>query len=85
VYRGNQAGKLLGCMSYVTDLYVCGWQQRAGELVNVLNEADQVVPPELMKFGTHVKKKESKLYGAHFKDVDMNAKATKTTFGDDSD
>ncbi|ONM52916.1 DEAD-box ATP-dependent RNA helicase 5 [Zea mays] len=29
----------------------------AGELVNVLREADQVVPPALMKFGTHVKKK----------------------------
>jgi ATP-dependent RNA helicase DBP3 len=25
--------------------------------VNVLREADQVVPPALMKFGTHVKKK----------------------------
>jgi ATP-dependent RNA helicase DBP3 len=53
--------------------------------VNVLNEAKQPVPPDLLKFGTHVKKKESKLYGAHFKDVDMNAKATKTTFGNESD
>eukprot|EP00959_Pyramimonas_sp_CCMP1952_P191786 4010426-Pyramimonas_sp.AAC.1 len=26
-----------------------------------------------------------KWYGAHFKDVDMNVKATKVTFGDDSD
>jgi ATP-dependent RNA helicase DBP3 len=25
------------------------------------------VPPELLKFGTHVKKKEHSLYGAHFK------------------
>mmetsp|Transcript_15410 Transcript_15410/g.21251 ORF Transcript_15410/g.21251 Transcript_15410/m.21251 type:complete len:555 (+) Transcript_15410:148-1812(+) len=58
---------------------------RAGELVNVLREAKQDVPSELLKFGTHVKKKESKLYGAHFKDVDMNLKAKKTTFGDSDD
>lgn len=29
----------------------------AGELVNVLREAGQVVPASLLKFGTHVKKK----------------------------
>jgi ATP-dependent RNA helicase DBP3 len=55
----------------------------AGELVNVLREADQVVPPALMKFGTHVKKKESKIYGTHFKEITADApKATKITFGD---
>lgn len=32
-------------------------QGLAGELVNVLREAGQVVPPALTKFGTHVKKK----------------------------
>jgi ATP-dependent RNA helicase DBP3 len=58
---------------------------RAGELINVLREAGQKVPEELMKFGTTVKKKESKLYGSHFKDVDFTAKATKTTFGDSDD
>ncbi|KAI3961536.1 hypothetical protein MKX01_001272 [Papaver californicum] len=57
----------------------------AGELVNVLREAGQVVPESLMKFGTHVKKKESKLYGAHFKEITADApKATKITF-DNSD
>lgn len=55
----------------------------AGELVNVLREADQVVPPALMKFGTHVKKKESKIYGSHFKELTADApKSTKITFGD---
>lgn len=39
----------------------------AGELVNVLREAGQTVPADLLKFGTHVKKKEHALYGAHFK------------------
>lgn len=58
---------------------------RAGELINVLREANQTVPEELMKFGTHVKKKEHKLFGAHFKDVDMSKKATKKTFDSDSD
>lgn len=53
---------------------------RAGELANVLREAGAEVPKELTNFGTHVKKKESKLYGAHFKDVDMSVKATKITF-----
>ena len=34
---------------------------RAGELINVLHEAKQAVPEELLKFGTTVKKKESKV------------------------
>lgn len=58
---------------------------RAGELINVLKEAKQKVPEELLAFGTTVKKKESKLYGAHFKDVDLSVKATKVTFDSDSD
>ncbi|GMI63870.1 hypothetical protein HRI_000056300 [Hibiscus trionum] len=58
----------------------------AGELVNVLKEAGQVVPPALLKFGTHVKKKESKLYGAHFKEIAADApKAKKITFDDSDD
>lgn len=58
---------------------------KAGELVNVLREAKQDVPRELMAFGTAIKKKESKLYGSHFKDVDYTAKATKLTFDSDDD
>ncbi len=58
---------------------------RAGELINVLREANQPVPPELLKFGTTVKKKESKLYGAHFRDDLGDAKSTKVVFDDDSD
>ena len=33
------------------------FQGLAGELVNVLREAGQIVPADLLKFGTHVKKK----------------------------
>ncbi|GMN40819.1 hypothetical protein TIFTF001_010049 [Ficus carica] len=58
----------------------------AGELVNVLREAGQIVPAALMKFGTHVKKKESKLYGAHFKEIPVDApKSKKITFNDSDD
>ncbi|KAJ6705897.1 ATP-DEPENDENT RNA HELICASE DBP3 [Salix purpurea] len=57
-----------------------------GELVNVLREAGQIVPPALLKFGTHVKKKESKLYGAHFKEISADApKAKKITFNSDDE
>lgn len=56
----------------------------AGELTNVLRETGQPVPPELLRFGTHVKKKESALYGAHYKDLGpQSAKAQRTTFDAD--
>ncbi|KAI4372191.1 hypothetical protein MLD38_010456 [Melastoma candidum] len=58
----------------------------SGELVNVLREANQVVPDALLKFGTHVKKKESKLYGAHFKEISLDApKSKKITFNNSDD
>ncbi|CAH9137721.1 unnamed protein product [Cuscuta epithymum] len=58
----------------------------SGELINVLKEAGQVVPSDLMKFGTHVKKKESKLYGAHFREINPNAaKSTKIKFDNSDD
>ncbi|KAJ8628996.1 hypothetical protein MRB53_022319 [Persea americana] len=63
----------------------------AGELVNVLREAGQIAPAALMKFGTRIKKKESKLYesklyGAHFKEISSNApKSTKITFNSSDD
>ncbi|KAI3812603.1 hypothetical protein L1987_17314 [Smallanthus sonchifolius] len=53
----------------------------SGELINVLREAGQVVPTNLLNFGTQVKKKESKLYGAHFKEISADApNTTKITF-----
>ena len=38
-----------------------------GELQNVLREGGHAVPAELLKFGSHIKKKEHALYGAHYK------------------
>jgi len=57
----------------------------SGELVNVLKEAKQEVPEALRNFGTHTKKKEHALYGAHFKDLGSEEapKAKKITFDDD--
>lgn len=37
---------------------------RAGDLQNILREAGEEVPAALMKFGSHTKRKEHKLYGA---------------------
>ncbi|KAK9214928.1 hypothetical protein WN944_006929 [Citrus x changshan-huyou] len=73
---------ILSKISLVTLLF----QALAGELVNVLREARQVVPDALLKFGTHVKKKESKLYGAHFREILADApKAKKITFNNSDD
>lgn len=55
----------------------------SGELINVLREADQLVPEELMKFGTGVKRKAHGMYGAHFKPTDDGQpmkKAVKVVF-----
>ena len=38
------------------------------------------MPEKLLQFGTTVKKKESKLYGAHFKEIDPLQKSSKVTF-----
>ncbi|KAF8404472.1 hypothetical protein HHK36_009357 [Tetracentron sinense] len=55
----------------------------AGELVNVLREAGQIVQADLMKFGSHVKKKESKLCGANVKEIAVDA--PKITFDNSDD
>lgn len=54
----------------------------SGALINVLKKAGAPVPPELLKFGGTVKKKENANYGAFFKEVDMSVKGTKIVFGD---
>ncbi|KAJ3116856.1 hypothetical protein HDU96_008637 [Phlyctochytrium bullatum] len=58
-------------------------KSHSGTLINVLKQAGQEVPPELMKFGTTVKKKLDPVYGAFTKEIDPNAKATKIRFDDD--
>ncbi|KAH6577303.1 hypothetical protein BASA60_004097 [Batrachochytrium salamandrivorans] len=60
---------------------------RAGGLINILKQAKQPVPPELLKFGTTTKRKVDPNYGVFAKDVDMTKKGTKITFAasDDED
>ncbi len=55
----------------------------SGELVNVMREAGSVIPEDLMKFGTGVKKKAHGMYGAFYKadDAERPMKAAvKVTF-----
>ncbi len=79
VHRIGRTGRA-GATGLAHTFFTVHDKARAGELVNVLRKAGAEVPDDLTKFGTHVKKKESKLYGAHFKEVDMSVKATKITF-----
>ncbi|KAJ2859026.1 RNA-dependent ATPase [Coemansia aciculifera] len=55
-------------------------KSHSGELINVLKSAKMPVPDNLLKFGTTVKKKQHGSYGAFYKDVDPNVKATKIVF-----
>ena len=58
-----------------------GDKAHAGSLQNVLREANQPIPDALMKYGSTVKKKEHKLYGAFGpKGGAEMKKATKITF-----
>ncbi|KAH6560163.1 hypothetical protein BASA62_000372 [Batrachochytrium salamandrivorans] len=60
---------------------------KTGGLINILKQAKQPVPPELLKFGTTTKRKVDPNYGVFAKDVDMTKKGTKITFAasDDED
>lgn len=80
VHRIGRTGRAGKTGTAVTFFVGANDKPRAGELINVLREAKQSVPEVLLSFGTTVKKKEHKLYGAHFKDMDLSKKATKITF-----
>ena len=79
VHRIGRTGRA-GKSGVAHTFFTINDKARSGELIGVLREAKQTVPDDLMAFGTTVKKKESKLYGAHFKDIDMTIKPKKTTF-----
>ncbi|KAI8910241.1 P-loop containing nucleoside triphosphate hydrolase protein [Gorgonomyces haynaldii] len=83
VHRIGRTGRA-GKTGISHTLFTVHDKAHSGALINVLKQANQVVPPELMKFGTTVKKKLDPNYGAFAKDVDMSVKGTKITF-DDSD
>ena len=79
VHRIGRTGRA-GKSGVAHTFFTINDKARSGELIGVLREAKQTVPDDLIAFGTTVKKKESKLYGAHFKDSDMTIKPKKTTF-----
>ncbi|KAL3786028.1 hypothetical protein ACHAW5_008641 [Stephanodiscus triporus] len=64
-----------------------GDKSHAGELQQVMRQAGQEVPDELMRFGSTIKKKEHKLYGAHSGPVGglPMKKAVKITFDSDDE
>lgn len=76
--RGGKSGSAL-------TFFTSNDKAHSGELVNVLKRANQIVPEDLVKFGTTVKKKEHKEYGAFFKDIDHNAKGAHQKFDSDSE
>lgn len=74
--RTGRGGKKGTAYTFFTDEE----KHLAGELINVLKQANADVPADLMKFGTTVKKKQHSVYGAFFKDTNEMPKATKITF-----
>ncbi|GMF60163.1 unnamed protein product [[Candida] boidinii] len=79
VHRIGRTGRA-GKTGIAHTLFTDHEKHLAGALMNVLRAADQPVPDELLKFGSHTKKKEHGAYGAFFKNVDMTKKAKKITF-----
>jgi len=79
--RTGRAGKT--GISYT--LFQPSDKSHAGELQQVMKQAGQPVPEELMKFGSTIKKKEHKLYGNFGPKGGPMKKAVKITFDSDSE
>jgi ATP-dependent RNA helicase DBP3 len=75
VGRTGRAGKT--GVSYT--FFQPGDKSHAGELQQVIRQAGQEVPEDLMKFGSTIKKKEHKMYGA-FGPTGITKKATRIVF-----
>lgn len=79
VHRIGRTGRA-GKTGEAITMFTVQDKAHSGSLINILRGANQEVPEDLLKFGSTVKKKTHDMYGAFFKDVDMNAKSTKITF-----
>ena len=62
VHRIGRTGRA-GKTGVSHTFFQSGDKSHAGELQQVMKQAGQSVPDELMKFGSTIKKKEHKLYG----------------------
>ncbi|KAL1923413.1 uncharacterized protein VTP21DRAFT_8393 [Calcarisporiella thermophila] len=82
VHRIGRTGRG-GKKGFSHTLFTQNDKAHSGELINVLRQANQEVPDSLLKFGTTVKKKEHKSYGAFFREIDPAAKPTKIVFDTD--
>ncbi|KAJ5355346.1 ATP-dependent RNA helicase dbp3 [Penicillium cataractarum] len=81
VHRIGRTGRA-GANGHAITLFTEQDKALSGGLINVLKAAKQDVPESLLKFGTTVKKKQHDAYGAFFKDIGTDKKATKITFDD---
>ncbi|KAJ5455806.1 ATP-dependent RNA helicase dbp3 [Penicillium daleae] len=81
VHRIGRTGRA-GAEGHAITLFTEQDKALSGGLINVLKAAKQNVPEDLLKFGTTVKKKQHDAYGAFFKDIGTDKKATKITFDD---
>lgn len=79
--RTGRAGK--SGISYT--FFQPGDKSHAGELQQVMRQAGQDIPDELMKFGSTIKKKEHKLYGNFGPRDGPMKKAVKITFDSDGE
>jgi len=79
--RTGRAGK--NGISYT--FFQPGDKSHAGELQQVMRQAGQNVPEELLKFGSTIKKKEHKLYGNFGPKDGPMKKAIKITFDSDDE
>mmetsp|Transcript_1168 Transcript_1168/g.3323 ORF Transcript_1168/g.3323 Transcript_1168/m.3323 type:complete len:633 (-) Transcript_1168:1060-2958(-) len=84
VHRIGRTGRA-GKTGVSHTFFQTGDKSHAGELQQVMKQAGQPVPEELMKFGSTIKKKEHKLYGNFGPKGGPMKKATKITFGDSDD
>ncbi|KAI2785814.1 ATP-dependent RNA helicase dbp3 [Penicillium oxalicum] len=79
VHRIGRTGRA-GKEGHAITLFTEQDKALSGGLINVLKAAKQEVPEALLKFGTTVKKKQHDAYGAFYKDIGTDKKATKITF-----
>jgi ATP-dependent RNA helicase DBP3 len=84
VHRIGRTGRA-GKMGISFTFFQNGDKAHAGELQQVMRQAGQDVPQELMNFGSTIKKKEHKLYGNFGPRGGPMKKATKITFDSDDE
>ena len=84
IHRIGRTGRG-GATGTAHTLFTDADKPHSGELINVLKASKNVaeIPQELYNYGTTTKKKIHKEYGAFYKDVDPNVKASHVKFDND--